>query len=507
MITNNYSNGRFHSNWLSMIYTRLKLARSLLSENGLIYISIDDNEYDNLKKICDELFGETNYINTIVINMSNMSGPKIQHAINGKRFPKIKEYLLIYSKNKDKYKMIIPKQKKNNWDSEYNLIIPEFTQELINTIENSNINELNSKINKMKLYTIKEYLKSNNILETDEWKIKNAYRIFASKPNTALLKKASKMNFESNIAFINNSLGQKKLIKTDFNKDTKTARIELVNALDKSMMFYGDHWNDIVTTGGTGQEGDVFYGNGKKPIKLLKRIIKSSNNPSIVMDFFSGSASTAHAVMKINSEEHSNIQYIMIQIDDDLDKSLAKTTGENKNDIKNTIDFLDNCNRPHILSEIGKERIRRAAKKIKEETNADIDYGFRVYKVDSSNMKNVYYEPSKLGQQQLNNLESNIKEDRTPEDLLTQVILDLGLTLDLKIEEKEILNNKVYFVAQNNLVACFDNEINIDIIDEICKTQPLKVVFRESSFKNDSEKINTYERIKKLSPETEINVL
>ena len=315
------------------------------------------------------------------------------------------------------------------------------------------------------------------------------------------------MNFESNIAFINNSLGQKKLIKTDFNKDTKTARIELVNALDKSMMFYGDHWNDIVTTGGTGQEGDVFYGNGKKPIKLLKRIIKSSNNPSIVMDFFSGSASTAHAVMKINSEEHSNIQYIMIQIDDDLDKSLAKTTGENKNDIKNTIDFLDNCNRPHILSEIGKERIRRAAKKIKEETNADIDYGFRVYKVDSSNMKDVYYEPSKLGQQQLNNLESNIKEDRTPEDLLTQVILDLGLTLDLKIEEKEILNNKVYFVAQNNLVACFDNEINIDIIDEICKTQPLKVVFKESSFKNDSEKINTYERIKKLSPETEINVL
>lgn len=159
------------------------------------------------------------------------------------------------------------------------------------------------------------------------------------------------------------------------------------------------------------------------------------------------------------------------------------------------------------ICDIGEERIRRAAKKIKEETNADIDYGFRVYKVDSSNMKDVYYEPSKLGQQQLNNLESNIKEDRTPEDLLTQVILDLGLTLDLKTEEKEILNNKVYFVAQNNLVACFDNEINIDIIDEICKAQPLKVVFRESSFKNDSEKINTYERIKKLSPETEINVL
>ena len=159
------------------------------------------------------------------------------------------------------------------------------------------------------------------------------------------------------------------------------------------------------------------------------------------------------------------------------------------------------------ICEIGEERIRRAAKKIKEETNANIDYGFRVYKVDSSNMKDIYYEPSKLNQAQLNMFESNIKEDRTAEDLLTQVILDLGLTLDLRIEEKNILNNKVYFVAENSLVACFDNQINIDILNQICEIKPLKVVFRESSFRNDSDKINAYERIKKLSPEAEISVI
>ena len=159
------------------------------------------------------------------------------------------------------------------------------------------------------------------------------------------------------------------------------------------------------------------------------------------------------------------------------------------------------------ISELSETRIGKVAKKIKEETNADIDYGFRVYKVDSSNMKDVYYTSTELKQSQLTMFESNVKEDRTAEDLLTQVILDLGLTLDLSIEEKEILNNHVYFVESNSLVACFDDTIDINIIDEICKCKPLKIVFKESSFKTDSDKINTFERIKKLSSETEVNVI
>ena len=210
----------------------------------------------------------------------------------------------------------------------------------------------------------------------------------------------------------------------------------------------------------------------------------------IILDFFSGSATTAHATMQLNVEDGGNRKYIMIQLPELCDKKSEAYKSGYK-----------------TICEIGEERIKRAAKKLKEETKADIDYGFRAYKIDSSNMKDVYYKPSDLNQKQLNMFETNIKDDRTSEDLLTQVILDLGLTLDLKIEEKNILNNKVYFVDQNSLISCFDDNVDINIIDEICKIKPLKVVFKDSSFKNDNDKINVEERIKKLSPETEINIL
>ena len=213
-------------------------------------------------------------------------------------------------------------------------------------------------------------------------------------------------------------------------------------------------------------------------------------NDFICLDFFSGSASTAHAVIKKNAEDNGNRKFIMVQIPEKI----------NEDQDYHRLGFNNIC-------DIGEERIRRAAKKIKEETNANIDFGFRVYKVDSSNMKDVYYEPSKLQQTQLSLLETNIKEERTNEDLLTQVILDLGLTLDLDIKEKQIANNKIYFVKGNKLIACFDNKIKTDVIDEICKNKPSKVVFKENSFDNDIDKINIYQRIKSLSPKTEIRVI
>lgn len=227
-----------------------------------------------------------------------------------------------------------------------------------------------------------------------------------------------------------------------------------------------------------------------KNTKLLNRIFTIANvkENDIVLDFFSGSATTAQALFKKNAKENSNIKFILIQIEERYSDKSGKYNFE-------------------IICDLGEERIRRAAKKIKEETNADIDYGFRVYKIDSSNMKDVYYKPSELNQEQLNLFETNIKEDRASEDLLTQVILDLGLTLDLKIEEKNILGNKVYFVDSNSLIACFDENLDINIVDEICEHNPLKVVFKDSSFKNDNDKINVEEKIKKQSPDTEINIL
>ena len=228
-----------------------------------------------------------------------------------------------------------------------------------------------------------------------------------------------------------------------------------------------------------------------KPVILLEKLfLTATNENDIILDFFSGSATTAQAVLNISKNDKKR-KFILVQ----LPELYESNTNAYKQGYK-------------TICDLGEERIRRVVKKIEEEiTDTKIDLGFRVYKVDSSNMKNVYYEPSKLKQEQLNMFETNIKEDRTSEDLLTQVILNLGLTLDLSIEEKNILNNKVYFVARNSLVACFDNQINIDIINEICDVKPLKIVFRESSFRNDSAKINAYERIKKLSPETEISAI
>jgi len=210
----------------------------------------------------------------------------------------------------------------------------------------------------------------------------------------------------------------------------------------------------------------------------------------IILDFFSGSATTAHAVMQLNAEDGGNRKYIMVQLPEPCnEKSEAYKAG-----FKN-------------ISEIGKERIRRAAKKIKEETGADIDYGFRVFKVDSSNMKDVYYRPEELSQQDLFGMVSNIKEDRTGEDLLIQVMLEWGLELSLPMEKRNILGKEVHFVAGNSLVACFDEDVSEDLVREIAKEKPLRVVFRDSSFADDAARINVEELFKMLSPTTEIKVI
>ena len=223
-----------------------------------------------------------------------------------------------------------------------------------------------------------------------------------------------------------------------------------------------------------------------KSVDLLKYLFSVFDNDSIILDFFSGSATAAHAVMQLNAEDNGNRKYILVQIPELCSESSEAFKKGYKN-----------------ICDLGETRIKKSAELIKEETKAEIDYGFRVYKVDSSNMKDVYYKPGEMGQMNLMEYLSNIKEDRTPEDLLTQV----GLKLDLKIEEQTILSNKVFYVENNSLVACFDEQVDINIIDEICKCNPMKVVFKDISFKTDKDKINLEERIKKLSPDTEISIL
>lgn len=240
-------------------------------------------------------------------------------------------------------------------------------------------------------------------------------------------------------------------------------------------------------------------------IKLLISLI--DGNDFTVLDFFSGSSTTAHAIMELNAQDKANRKYIMVQLPECLDESLKTAETNSKKTIKSAINFLESIKKPHLLSEIGKERIRRASKKVKEETNADIDYGFRVYRLDSSNMKEVYYKPQEYNQEQLAMLEDNIKEDRTADDLVAQIMLDWGLPLSLKIEQITVQGKTVYKIGENSLLACFDNNIDQDFIKEIAKLNPLRVVFKNTGFSGDTTKVNAKQLLKQLSPETEMKVI
>lgn len=470
LVTNNESNGRFHSDWLSMIYPRLKLARNLLKDNGVIFISIDDNELFNMRKICDEIFGEKNF----VANFIRKTGSTRAMSIN---FDIRHDYVLIYSKKIEKIKLNeISKDVENyiNFDNDTN---GKWLSQDFSVRTGGYFYDIPS-------IDLSEHFEKNWAKPIEETKI-----MMGGNPNQSFEEIYKKAKFDKALGWY--TLG--KFVFKGKNRIINKKKYANETSTLKNHTLYDSIGSN---KGGSASVKKLFNTDDEvfsmpKPVELLEYLeYISLNENDIVLDFFSGSATTAHSLMNLCAKDKIKRKYIMVQINELLNK---ETYGF-KNGYK-------------TICEIGEERIKRAAKKIREETNADIDYGFRVYKVDSSNMKDVYYEPSKLNQNQLNMFESNIKEDRTSEDLLTQVILDLGLTLDLKMEEKNILGNIVYFVAENSLVACFDDKINIDILDEICKVKPLKVVFRESSFRNDSDKINAYERIKKLSSETEVNVI
>ena len=472
LVSNNQSNGRFHSDWLSMMYPRLKLARNLLSNDGIIFISIDDNEMCSLKKLCDEIFGENNFISLMTNTTGatqNGEGVKIQRNF---------EYVLCYSKIYDENNINhidkadeslrsladAPTSLETRKDMGYTIYYNELTEDIIPKMD----------YDKSKIY-------SNDIDQ-----------VYTN----------DKSLIEKGYVPIRPGVKDGKLHRWRWGFDTFNKRKEEIiikKNTDKYSVFFKQAGinppkNILNFAVGTTELKSLFgfkIFDYPKSTKLIERLLRiGTSEKCIILDFFSGSATTAHSIFQLNAKDYGKRKFILVQVPEKCNEN----TEAYKNGYK-------------TICDIGEKRICKSAQKVQEETNADIDYGFRVYKVDSSNMKDVYYTPTDLKQSQLNMFESNVKEDRTAEDLLTQVILDLGLTLDLSIEEKKILNSNVYFVESNSLVACFDDKIDINIIDEICKCKPLKMVFKESSFKNDSEKINTYERIKKLSPETEVNII
>lgn len=298
------------------------------------------------------------------------------------------------------------------------------------------------------------------------------------------------------------------IAKTDY-QSLKSPRVQMLFADDNLSVHIGDLWTDIKTTG-LEAEGGVPFKNGKKPLFLIERLVKSCTQENdIVLDFFAGSATIADAVMRLNEKDGKHRRFICVQLPENLDISLQDLPNNDiKKSYQETIEFLDNINRPHTIAEISKERIRRAGSQILQnlDENKSLDVGFRVLKIDSSNMKDIYYQPEQYDKTMLDHMVSHIKEDRTAEDLLFQVMLDWGIELSLPIERKTIDGSEVYFVAGNTLVACFD-KFTMNIVDEIAKVKPLRVVSTELAIMHDQDKTNIKERFKQLSPDTEVRFL
>lgn len=454
LVANPESNGRFHSDWLSMIYPRLKLARNLLADDGVIFISIDDNEQANLKRVCDEIFGEQNFEGNIHWRRRHN-----QPNDKTKMIGLVAEHILCYTKDSAFYK-------KSGVGK-----LP-LTGDFSNP-DNDPRGEWASKPWKVgsdqsgSFYSI---ISPTGIEFNEEW--------MGDEKNFNELLADGRIYFTKN----GNGLPRKKYYKFEREQEGQCA----TNWWDHSIFGHNQLGNEEVAT--------LFgfkniFSNPKNTI-LLKALLNISNckHSDIVLDFFAGSATTAHAVMQLNAEDGGNRKFIMVQLPEKTDeKSEAYKAGFS------------------TIAEISKERIRRAGKQIQQQKSS-VDVGFRVLKIDSSNLTDLYYTPNRLNQADLFSLENPIKADRSAEDLLFQALLDLGIPLSSPIECLAINGKSVFKVADKRLVACFE-EIDEALMTELAKMHPQQAVFLDAKFANDSVKINAVQIFKQLSPSSVLNVI
>lgn len=452
LVKNMDTNGRFHTDWLNMIYPRLKLAKDLLAEDGNIFISINDSEYENLKKIAIEIFGSENYIATLVWQQRKGGG-------NDSRFIAVDhEYVLILAKDITKlskkwriaqsteylkrYKEQEPDGRRYYWDT---LVRNGLQNPIVISIETPD---------------------GDTIVLNSQW---SKSRVMEGlKDGTVRFSKTANGWSLHHKVYMNEGQVLRSLL-TEYGNNRSSGK-QLEELFGKAYFDYA------------------------KPTQLIKVLLQLCTcSDDIVLDFFSGSATTAHAVMQLNAEDGGNRKFIMVQLPEETDEKSEACKAGYKN-----------------ICEIGKERIRRAGAKIKEENplgTMDLDVGFRVLKCDTTNMKNVYYHPDEYNANLFDMLEDNIKEDRTPEDLLFQVMLDLGVLLSSKIEQTEIAGKKVFNVADNFLIACFDANVTEETITAIAKQKPYYFVMRDSSLANDSVAANFDQIFATYSPDTVRKVL
>lgn len=511
---NTEANGRFHTDWLNMIYPRLKLAKDLLADDGVIFISIDDNEQVNLSKVCDEIFGPNNRIGPIIQNKQNAKNDTVNIQKNH-------EFMLIYRKSTiidgAKVKATLSRRVVT-----YRDVLEEngqfyYLNDPITTRGEGGT--LNARPNLG--YTIYYNPKTGDFLAKSDYNIQLAKtennEDIVYRTDTDLIEKGyvtvrpprvrgqlgcwtwalDKFNAEKHSVVITGKPGSytaRKRTFVDSNcvicKEGKLVYMSAVEANSRSIL-------DFSTNEGTNELSSLIKGNvfnnpkNLEMIKYLISLVQDSN--AYVLDFFSGSSTTAHAVMQLNAEDSGHRKFIMVQLPEKCDeKSEAYKAGYK------------------TICEIGKERIRRAGAKIKEEAGLaaqNLDTGFRVLKCDTSNMKDVYYNPAEYEVNMFSRLEDNIKEDRTPEDLLFQVMLDLGVLLSSKIEETTISGKKVFNVEDNYLIACFDSDVSEETIKAIAKQKPYYFVMRDSSMASDSVATNFDQIFATYSPDTVRKVL
>ena len=477
MQRNTESNGRFHTDWLNMIYPRLKVARDLLSEDGVIFISIDDNEVTNFKKVCDEIFGSSNFKSTsIIINNRggrDYGGIALQH-----------DYVLIYTKSiLGELNLIEEKDKQFQY---YDSIGGFNLMELRN--RNVKFNDKNRPNLCYPFYVNPNKKDTNGLMEISLEPQDGFIEVYPAKSN----------GIQTVWRWGKEEKSRKNLNIEIFGKANQNGGYMIVQKYRKTTKMQRSVWDEkeFVNERGTEAVKELFNGKAyfdyPKSVFTIKRILElGCKENSIVMDFFSGSATTAHALMELNAETGLNCQYVLVQ--------LPAPTDDNSDAGKKGYS---------TICDIAKERIRRAGKKIKEEAGLsaqNLDTGFRVLKLDSSNMEDVYYTPQEFELQSLFN--ENVKADRSNEDLLFQVMLDLGIELSAKIESKQIAGKKVHFVDDNYLVACFDRDVNESTITEIAKLQPIYFVMRDASAANDNV-IDNFEQIfKHYSPDTNCRII
>ncbi len=529
LVANTDSNGRFHSDWLSMMYPRLKLARNLLDSDGVLCVSISEAELKNIQSLLNEIFGQQNFVNIISVYAKVSAG-----ASGGGEDKKLKkniEYIVIFTKSFDEFNTLSHLYTKRSLIDVINEMHDQgeswkYTSIFLDAGERVYLKKIkDGEGNQIDIYkrtgvqrtTINKVCKEEKITESEVYR-EYFGKIFSdtnaqSSIRTRVIDAVGSLNDNEilEVEYIPRS-GRDKGRKVTHSYISNTVRrvIWLSDVADVSeneivkKVKLGTFW-DKFDYNNVGKEGEVPFPDGKKPIDLIRTCIKLYDGKNgLFMDFFAGSCSFAHAVMQENANDGGTRSYIAVQVPQEIDEKNMKYVP--------AIKFYNENNISLNVIEIGKERIRRAGKKIKEEnatTAANLDIGFRVLKIDSSNMADVYYNPDAVEQNQLFKMAGNIKDDRRAEDLIFQVLLDWGVDLSLPIVKEYIANKEVFFVDTDALAACFvkDGLITETFCKELAKKQPRRVVFRDSGFKDDSVKINVEQIFKLMSPHTDVKTI